>query len=35
MENKQILIDLAKLTDGERDEMKKLGILSDENKITD
>jgi enamine deaminase RidA (YjgF/YER057c/UK114 family) len=33
MGNKQLLIDLAKLTDGERIEMKKLGILSDDNKI--
>ena len=31
MEQKQLLIDLSKLTDGERVEMKKLGILSDEN----
>lgn len=29
----ELLIDLAKLTDGEKIEMKKLGILSDENKI--
>ena len=33
MVNKQLLIDLSKLTDGERTEMKKLGILSDDNKI--
>jgi enamine deaminase RidA (YjgF/YER057c/UK114 family) len=33
MGNKQLLIDLSKLTDGERVEMKKLGILSDDNKI--
>jgi 2-iminobutanoate/2-iminopropanoate deaminase len=33
MEEKQVLIDLLKLTDGERDEMKKLGILSDDNRI--
>jgi 2-iminobutanoate/2-iminopropanoate deaminase len=33
MDKKQLLIDLSKLTDGERTEMKKLGILSDENKI--
>jgi enamine deaminase RidA (YjgF/YER057c/UK114 family) len=33
MDEKQLLIDLSKLTDGERIEMKKLGILSDENKI--
>jgi 2-iminobutanoate/2-iminopropanoate deaminase len=31
-ENK-LLIDLSKLSDGERIEMKKLGILSDDNKI--
>jgi 2-iminobutanoate/2-iminopropanoate deaminase len=35
MENKQLLIDLTKLTNGERDEMVKLGILSDMNHITD
>ncbi len=29
------LIDLAKLTDGEKEEMIKLGILSDENKIVE
>jgi 2-iminobutanoate/2-iminopropanoate deaminase len=34
MEEKKLLIDLSKLTNGEREEMKKLGILSDENKIT-
>ena len=33
MGNKQLLIDLSKLTDGERVEMKKLGILSDDSKI--
>ena len=33
MGNKQLFKDLSKLTDGERLEMKKLGILSDENKI--
>jgi 2-iminobutanoate/2-iminopropanoate deaminase len=33
MGDKQLLIDLSKLTDGERLEMKKLGLLSDENKI--
>lgn len=32
--DKQLLIDLSKLTDGEKIEMKKLGILSDDNKIT-
>lgn len=34
MVNKQILIDLFKLTDGERVEMRKLGILSADNNIT-
>jgi enamine deaminase RidA (YjgF/YER057c/UK114 family) len=34
MGNNQLLIDLSKLTDGERNEMKKLGILSDGNKLT-
>jgi 2-iminobutanoate/2-iminopropanoate deaminase len=33
MENKQLLIDLSKLTQGERNEMMKLGILSDNNII--
>jgi len=33
MGNNELLIDLAKLSDGERLEMKKLGILSDDNKI--
>lgn len=33
MGNKQLLIDLSKLTDGECVEMRKLGILSDDNKI--
>jgi enamine deaminase RidA (YjgF/YER057c/UK114 family) len=33
MGNNELLIDLAKLSDGERIEMKKLGILSDDNKI--
>jgi enamine deaminase RidA (YjgF/YER057c/UK114 family) len=33
MENSKLLIDLTRLTDGERIEMKKLGILSDENAI--
>jgi len=32
--NNKILIDLNKLTDGEKIEMKKLGILSDENRIS-
>jgi 2-iminobutanoate/2-iminopropanoate deaminase len=31
----ELLIDLSKLTDGERLEMKKLGILSDENKFNE
>lgn len=35
MEEKQLLIDLSKLTDGERIEMKKLGMLSDGNKIVE
>jgi len=34
MENNQILIDLTKLTDGERVEMLKLGILNDLNQIS-
>jgi len=33
MDEKKLLIDLSKLTDGERIEMKNLGILSDDNKI--
>jgi 2-iminobutanoate/2-iminopropanoate deaminase len=33
MENSQILIDVTKLTAGERNEMLKLGILSDQNLI--
>jgi 2-iminobutanoate/2-iminopropanoate deaminase len=33
MGNNQLLIDLSKLTDGERTEMKNLGILSDGNKL--
>jgi 2-iminobutanoate/2-iminopropanoate deaminase len=32
-DNSKLLINLSNLTDGEKDEMKKLGILSDENKI--
>jgi len=35
MENKQLLTDLTNITKGERDEMMKLGILSDQNKICD
>jgi 2-iminobutanoate/2-iminopropanoate deaminase len=34
-DNKKLLIDLSKLTDGEKVEMKKLGILSNSNKITE
>jgi len=34
MDEKRLLIDLSKLTDGELIEMKKLGILSGDNKIT-
>ena len=33
MESNKLLIDLTRLTDGERIEMKKLGILSDANSI--
>ncbi len=33
MGEKQLLIDLSKLTDGERTEMKKLGILSQDDKF--
>jgi 2-iminobutanoate/2-iminopropanoate deaminase len=33
MGEKQLLIDLSKLTDGERIEMKKLGILDSDNKF--
>jgi 2-iminobutanoate/2-iminopropanoate deaminase len=35
MTDKQLLIDLAKLSEGERVEMRKLGILSDDNKYID
>ncbi len=38
VENKvseQLLIDLSKLTDGEKNEMRKLGILFDDNKIVE
>lgn len=35
MDEKHLLIDLSRLTDGERVEMKKLGILSDDNKMMD
>jgi enamine deaminase RidA (YjgF/YER057c/UK114 family) len=33
MEKNQLLIDLSKLSEGEQVEMKKLGILSEDNKI--
>jgi 2-iminobutanoate/2-iminopropanoate deaminase len=33
MDKKQLLIDLSKLTDGERVEMNKLGILSGDNQL--
>jgi enamine deaminase RidA (YjgF/YER057c/UK114 family) len=33
MENRQLLIDLAKLTEGERVEMNKLGILNENNTV--
>jgi len=35
MDNKQLLIDLTKLTHGERVEMVKLGILTDDKTITE
>jgi len=35
METKQLLIDLAKLTDGERVEMMKLGMISYDNQLLD
>jgi len=35
MLNRQILIDLAKLTDGEKVEMRKLGILDGEGSVTE
>jgi 2-iminobutanoate/2-iminopropanoate deaminase len=35
MDERRILIDLSKLTDGERLEMKKLGILSSDNNFLD
>lgn len=35
METKQLLIDLTKLTDGERIEMKKLGMISDDNRFSE
>jgi len=33
MDNKKNLVDLSKLTDGEKSEMKKLGILSGDNQL--
>ena len=33
MDNKKFLIDLSKLTDGEKTEMRKLGILSDDSQL--
>jgi 2-iminobutanoate/2-iminopropanoate deaminase len=35
IDTRELLIDISKLTDGERIEMKKLGILSSDNKITE
>lgn len=35
MDNKQILIDLSRLSEGEKIEMKKLGMLDDENMTKD
>ncbi len=35
METKQLMIDLAKLTDGERIELKKLGMISDDNSFSE
>jgi len=35
MENKKFLIDISKLTEGERIEMKQLGILTDDSQIRD
>ena len=33
MDNRQLLIDPSRITDGEREEMIKLGILSEDNRI--
>jgi len=33
MDNKKFLVDLSKLTDGEKTEMRKLGILSDDSQL--
>ena len=35
METTQLLIDISKLTEGERIEMKKLGILGNDNQVKD
>jgi 2-iminobutanoate/2-iminopropanoate deaminase len=35
MDNKQFLIDISKLTEGERIEMKQLGMLTDDSRICD
>jgi 2-iminobutanoate/2-iminopropanoate deaminase len=35
METTQLLIDISKLTEGERIEMRKLGILGNDNQVTD
>jgi enamine deaminase RidA (YjgF/YER057c/UK114 family) len=35
MDDKKFLINLSKLTDGEKTEMKKLGILSDDSQLLD
>jgi hypothetical protein len=35
MEKRQFLLDLSKLTEGERIEMKKLGILSEADNFTE
>ena len=35
IDTRELLIDISKLTEGERIEMKKLGILSSDNKITE
>jgi 2-iminobutanoate/2-iminopropanoate deaminase len=35
MDNRQLLIDITKLTDGERNEMKKLGILSNDDNLVE
>ena len=35
MDNKRFLVNLSKLTDGEKAEMKKLGILSNDDQVVD